>query len=245
MTALTRRGFAVGAVAVGAVAVGVGASAEAAPFGLLEPVLRLPPGDRPSVALTLDACPGAFDERLAKALVDHAVPATVFLTTAWIRRNAKGLAFLLAHRDVFSLQNHGDRHLPPVLGQRTVYGLPVAGSLEAIKREVMNGAAAVAAASDLTPKWYRGAAALYSPEAIEPIRRLGFGIGGFSLSADLGASLPAATVVRRISGARDRDVIIGHINQPLRPSGAGIAAGVVALKQAGMDFVRLPDQIAI
>ena len=74
---------------------------------------------------------------------------------------------------------------------------------------------------------------------------MGFGIAGYSLNADMGASLPAATVAARIAKARDRDVIIGHINQPLRPSGAGIAAGVVALMRQGIAFVHLPDQIAM
>ena len=34
--------------------------------GLVEPVLRVPP---PAVALTLDLCPGGFDEALFRALV--------------------------------------------------------------------------------------------------------------------------------------------------------------------------------
>ncbi len=234
MIPLTRRAFGIGAVSLA-----VGSPA------LVEPILRLPPSDKPTVALTLDACPGAFDERLARALADNAIPATIFVTTPWMRRNPTGLAFLLAHRDLFSLQNHGDRHLPPVLGSRTVYGLKPAGTLDAIRTEVALGSAAVAAASGEIPKWYRGAAALYSPEALAPIRQMGFGIAGFSLSADAGASLPAATVAARIAKARDGDVIIGHVNQPLRPSGAGIAAGVVTLKRQGMAFVRLPDQTAI
>jgi peptidoglycan/xylan/chitin deacetylase (PgdA/CDA1 family) len=205
----------------------------------------LPPGDRAAVALTLDACPGAFDERIARVLAENTIPATIFLTSLWMNYNPTGLAFLLAHRDLFSLQNHGSRHLPAVLGARPVYGLTPARTLDAIRGEVEAGAAAVTAVSGDIPKWYRGAAALYSPEALAPIRAMGFGIAGFSLSADEGASLPAATVAARIAKARAGDVIIGHISQPHRPSGAGIAAGIVALKNQGMSFVRLPDQIAM
>ncbi len=231
---LTRRAFGGGALAV-------------LPLrsGLIEPPLRLPPSERLTVALTLDACPGAFDERLAQVLVKSSIPATIFITTVWMRRNPTGLAFLLAHRDLFSLQNNGDRHVPPVLGEHTLYGIRTAGTLDAIRAEVANGASAIVAASSETPKWYRGAAALYSPGAIAPIRQMGFGIAGYSLNADMGASLPAATVAARIAKARDGDVIIGHINQPLRPSGAGIAAGVVALKRQGVAFVFLPDQTAM
>ena len=205
----------------------------------VEPSLRLPASERPTVALTLDACPGAFDERLARALVDNAIPATIFVTSLWIRRNPSGLAFFLAHRDLFSLQNHGARHLPPILGARSVYGLAPAGSWDAIRTEVAAGAETVQAASGQTPIWYRGAAALYSPEVLAPIRQMGFGIAGFSLNADVGASLPAGAVAARIAKAQDGDVIIGHINQPLRPSGAGIAAGAAALKRRGMNFAWL------
>ena len=119
------------------------------------------------------------------------------------------------------------------------------GTFDAIRTEITDGAAAIVRETGETPKWYRGAAALYSPEAIAPIQAMGFAIGGFSLNADAGASLPASSVAARIANARVGDVIIGHINQPLRPSGAGIAAGVVALKNQGMAFVRLPDHTAI
>ena len=197
------------------------------------------------LTLTLDACPGAFDERLARALAENGIPATIFVTAAWINRNPNGLAFFLAHRDLFSLQNHGARHVPPILGNRSVYGLQPAGTFDAIRTEITDGAAAIVRETGETPKWYRGAAALYSPVAIAPIQAMGFAIGGFSLNADAGASLPASSVAARIANARVGDVIIGHINQPLRPSGAGIAAGVVALKNQGMAFVRLPDHTAI
>jgi len=226
---ITRRGFAAGAVSL--------AGGTAAP---VEPSLRLPPTDRSTVALTLDACPGAFDERLARALVENGIRATIFVTALWMRWNPSGLAFLLAHRDLFSLQNHGARHLPAIVGTRPVYGLRPAGSWDAIETEIAVGAETIQAATGVKPTWYRCAAALYSPEVLDPIRRMGFGIAGFSLSADQGASLPAATVAARIAKAQSGDVIIGHINQPLRPSGAGIAAGVRALKQQGMTFDWLP-----
>lgn len=234
MILLTRRAFGSGAVSLAA-----GSPA------LVEPSLRLPPSGKPTVALTLDACPGACDARLARVLADNAIPATIFLTSLWMHRNPAGLGFFLAHRNLFSLQNHGDRHVPPILGTRPVYGLKPAGSLDAIRNDIALGAEAITATSGEIPTWYRGAAALYSPEALPPIRQMGFGIAGFSVNADAGASLAAASVVARIAKARDGDVMIGHINQPLRPSGAGIAAGVVALKRQGMAFVRLPDQTAM
>jgi len=209
--------------------------------GLVEPSLRLTPSNGRRVAVTLDACPGHFDMRIAPVVVAHRIKVTVFITATWMHMNPAGLAFLLAHPDVFSVQNHGAQHLPPVLSTKPIYGITPAGSYAAIKAEVLNGAAAIVAAGAPAPTWYRGAAGIYSPEAIPFIEGLGFRIGGYSLNSDEGASLPAATVAARIAAAKDGDVIEGHINQPRRASGAGIAAGLVALQAAGAEFVWLTE----
>ena len=227
--ALTRRDFCSGALALG---LGPPRS------GLLEPALHVAPNQ---IAVTLDACPGHFDPRIATTLVARRIPATIFVTAIWMHQNRQGLAYFLAHPDIFALENHGAKHLPPVLGTTQVYGLPVAGSLDAIKTEILNGAAAIHTATGKYPAWYRGAAGLYSPQAIPFIQSLGFKIAGYSLNSDQGASLPAATVAARITAARPGDVIEGHINQPHRPSGAGIATGLAALQTQGTEFVLLPQ----
>lgn len=89
------------------------------------------------------------------------------------------------------------------------------------------------------PLWYRGAAGLYTPAVVPQIEALGVKVAGYSLNSDAGASLPASMVAARIEAARDGDVIEGHINQPRRESGAGIAAGLVRLRQQGVAFVTL------
>jgi hypothetical protein len=73
------------------------------------------------------------------------------------------------------------------------------------------------------------------------IEAMGFRIAGYSLSADEGASLPARAAAARVTAARNGDVLIAHINQPTRPSGAGIAIGLVSLHQTGTRFVRLNE----
>jgi peptidoglycan/xylan/chitin deacetylase (PgdA/CDA1 family) len=211
----------------------------------IEPHMRLPnaPRDRLTVALTFDACPGGFDQRIADALVAARIPATIFVTGVWLRENPKGLAFLLAHRDLFAIENHGEWHTPPILGVGRMFGIPIAGSLAAIQREVQQGAASIAAATGTTPTWYRASTGYYSPSAIPVIQQLGFGIGAYSLNADAGASLPAHSVAHRIAGAISGDVIVAHINQPSRPSGAGVAAGILELQRRSANFLRL-DQLA-
>lgn len=205
----------------------------------VEPSLRLPAADGRAVALTLDACSGGVDLRILDALVADRVPATIFVTHRWLRRNAAAIALLKAHADLFEIENHGDAHLPAVTDQPLVYGLKTAGSLKAIADEVNGGADAVRESFGRTPTWYRDATARYSRDALPLIAALGFRIAGYSLNADVGASLPAAVVARRIAAARPGDVIIAHVNQPNRPSGQGVADGVARLVASGFRFVRL------
>jgi peptidoglycan/xylan/chitin deacetylase (PgdA/CDA1 family) len=233
----TRRSFLGGAAAL---PLGVGLPHG----GLVEPSLRINAGRFPGqVAVTLDACPGGFDHHIATTLVQYRIPATIFITAVWMEHNLDGLTYFLSHPDIFTLENHGALHLPPVLGHKPVFGLPVAGTFEIIQAEVLEGAAAVQAATGRRPGWYRGAAGLYSPETIPFIQSLGFRIAGYSLNSDDGASLPGPSVARRIAGAQDGDVIEGHINQPDRSSGYGIAAGLPALQSLGFQFVKLDEAL--
>lgn len=211
--------------------------------GLIQPELRIAPGGpkTPHVALTLDACMGEVDWRILDALTAHAIPATLFVTGRWLAKNGAALKLLLSRPELFQLENHGAMHVPAITGAEKLYGIAPAGTLAAVQAEVDGGAAAMAAAGIGKPTWYRDATALYSGDALLRIRQMGYRIAGFSLNADFGASLPAGKVTARVLTARDGDVIIGHVNQPKRPSGAGLAAGVVALKAKGFAFVRLKD----
>jgi peptidoglycan/xylan/chitin deacetylase (PgdA/CDA1 family) len=211
----------------------------------VEPRIRLAdtPADQRVVALTLDCCPGAFDARITTVLIAQRVPATIFVTSLWIHRNPEGLALLLAYPDLFVLENHGELHIPPVLGDRTIFGIRAAGDLPTIRREIDDGAQAIRTATGATPRWYRAATGFYTPSVIPQIQSMGFAIAGYSLSADLGASLPASRVAARMANARSGDVIVAHLNQPLRPSGQGVADGLRELQRLGANFVRL-DQVA-
>jgi peptidoglycan/xylan/chitin deacetylase (PgdA/CDA1 family) len=209
--------------------------------GLLEPVLRLAPTQARRIAITLDCCPGHFDLRIATVLIARKIPVTLFVTKIWMHQNPNALALLLAHPEIFTIENHGAQHLLPSLGTARVYGLTPAGSLDAIKAEVQNGADAIKAATGRRPLWYRAAGGLYAPQAIPFIEGLGFKIAGYSLNADQGASLPAATVAARLEAAIDGDVTEGHINQPKRPSGAGIATALGHLADANVQFAQLDE----
>ncbi len=241
MAKIVRSAFAVITALLLASPTGFAAANEQAHF--VEPKLYVTKGGTaaPQVALTLDACSGQTDLRILNTLVENRIPATIFVTGRWLRRNAEALAVLKAHPDLFELENHGLNHVPAIDDQPTMFGLKTAGSPEAIRAEIQGGADAMQAAHTLKPIWYRDATARYSDDAIALIHAMGYRVAGYSLNADMGASLMAPQVEKRLSAAKDGDVIIAHINQPSRVAGEGVVKGILNLKQKGFRFVRLED----
>ncbi|WP_439273382.1 polysaccharide deacetylase family protein [Pseudochrobactrum sp. HB0163] len=210
---------------------------------IVEPQLNLAQekSGKIQVALTLDACSGDVDHRILDVLVEEKIPATLFVTSRWLRRNPAAIGILKAHPDLFEIENHGAEHVPAITILKTMYGIPTAGTPAAIEAEVKGGADKIVEIFGRKPQWYRDATARYSTDAVRQIEAMGYRIAGYSLNGDRGASLPAATVARRIAQARDGDVIISHINQPKRASGAGVAEGILALKKRGVQFRHLRD----
>ena len=204
----------------------------------------VPKGTGPEVAMTLDACMGETDMRILQPLIDREIPVTIFATKRWLDHNPVVIKLLQQHADLFHIEDHGAQHIPAVIGNDHPYGLAPAGTAAAVQAEVMGGSIAVTEAFGTTPKWYRDASALYTRDAMALIGTLGFRIAGFSLNGDIGASVSTETALKRISAAKSGDVIISHINQPTRPAGAGVIAGILALKDRGFAFKHL-DEIAI
>jgi len=208
----------------------------------LGPGVAGPAEVRPTVALTLDACGGGYDADLIDFLVSQRIPATVFATRRWINRNPAGLAQLLAHADLFEIEDHGAEHRPAVLGAgRRVYGLAGVRDVRGLTEEVEGGARAIAAVTGRAPTWYRGATAVYDAQAVDVIEHLGFRVAGFSLNADAGATLPRRAVAARVRAARDGDVILAHMNKPASDTAEGLMVALAELQGRGFRFVRLSD----
>jgi peptidoglycan/xylan/chitin deacetylase (PgdA/CDA1 family) len=212
---------------------------------LVEPQLKLESrktGDSqpPRVALTFDACSGKTDGRILSTLIDNNIPATIFVTARWLKHNDAAIALLKARPDLFEIENHGAMHVPAVDRPVSIYGIPAAGSAEAVEAEVAGGAAAIAT-QGIRAHWFRGATAKYSLSSIGQIRQMGFRVAGYSVNGDGGSLLSAVQAEKHISHARDGDVIIAHINQPTHEAGAGVVKGILDLKAKGFTFVRLDD----
>jgi peptidoglycan/xylan/chitin deacetylase (PgdA/CDA1 family) len=194
----------------------------------------------PQVAITLDACGGGFDADLIATLVRQAVPATVFLTQKWMDRNPVGLAALLAHPELFDLQDHGTQHVPAVVGAgRRVYGLPGVGSVAQLNAEVSGAAQTIQALTGRKPVYFRGATAVYDEDARRAIQALGYRIAGFSVNADAGATLAQPAIEQRLRQVKAGDVVIAHMNKPAGRTAEAFAAALPELKARGVRFVTL------
>ncbi len=205
-------------------------------------VLVVPPGGGKIVALTLDACSGGYDRDLVTYLVEHRIPATIFVTRRWLQRQPAAVAELKAHPDLFDIEDHGDRHVPAVIGAgRAVYGIPGNSDVDHLKREVAGGARAITAATGTAPTWYRSATGEYDPAALAVIAQMGYHVAGFSLNADAGATLPRKQILERIARAKSGDIIIAHLNRPASDTAEALAEGLQRLLDQGYRFVTLRD----
>ena len=207
----------------------------------LEPRQRLDVSDEGhsrDVALTLDACGGAYDAALIATLARLQVPATVFVTRRWLEQNPQGLQELLAHPELFELENHGAAHVPALVGQQ-LYRMRGPADVAGVEREVTGGSQAVQRATGKFPAFYRGAGARYDSASLQLIDHLGLRVAGYSLNADDGATASAATVARRLQTAQAGDIVIAHMNHPASGTAAGLALALPLLQQRGLRFVKL------
>jgi peptidoglycan/xylan/chitin deacetylase (PgdA/CDA1 family) len=203
------------------------------------------PNSLQQLALTLDACSGAFDDELIAFLIRNRLPATLFVTKKWLVKNPKSVAILKANLDLFEIEDHGENHIPAVIGVgRKVYGIAGEPDLIHLQREVIEGARAIETLIGVAPHWYRGATAEYDSQATKEIARLGFGIAGFSVNVDSGATVRRQEIVQRLKHIEGGDVLIAHMNKPKSDTAEGLATGLIELLRKGFVFVRL-DQIGL
>jgi peptidoglycan/xylan/chitin deacetylase (PgdA/CDA1 family) len=222
----------------------ISAQAEQNPVEIHNLIVLQPDSDK-KIALTLDACGGKYDKDLIEFLIQNRISATLFVTKKWLDRNAQGLSDIKAHLDLFDVEDHGEKHIPAVIGvDKKVYDIPGEPDVKRLRREVVEGAKAVEKATGVAPHWYRGATGEYDAQAIKEIDKLGYKIAGFSVNADSGATLKKRTIEKRLAKVKAGDVIIAHMNKPDSDSAEGLAVGLANLQKAGFVFVRL-DQVEL
>lgn len=192
------------------------------------------------IALTLDACGGRLDRKVISLLREYSIPATLFVTSIWLRANRDAAAELAAD-PLFSIQAHGAAHKPASVSGRAAYGIRGTRSVAELVAEVEENARAIAAITGKRPRWYRSGTAHYDAMAVKVIHHMGFRIAGFSINGDEGATAPPHEVRNRILAANDGDIILCHTNRPKSGTAAGLREVLPALLDAGVIFVFLPE----
>lgn len=195
-----------------------------------------------TIALTLDACSGAYDDDLIQFLIRNRIPATLFITKKWINSNPKGSQILKNNLDLFALEDHGENHIPAVIGKgRKVYGIAGEPDLLHLRREVLEGAKAIYNLSGTHAHWYRGATAIYDRQAALEIEKLGFKIAGFSVNADAGGTLSQSKIIENMRHVKAGDVVLAHMNKPRGYTAEGFSITLLELLKRGLVFVKLDE----
>lgn len=221
---------------------GLASNAQTHPTEIHDRISQGPNNANNRVALTLDACSGTFDEDLILFLLRNRIPATIFATKKWLVKNSQRLAMLKANLDLFEIEDHGENHIPAVIGAgRRVYGIPGEPDILHLRREVLQGALAIEGFTGVAPHWYRAATGEYDQQASDEIRRLGYKIAGFSVNADAGATLKRKQIVERLRHVHGGDVIIAHMNKPGSDTAEGLSEGLIEILRRGLVFVRLDE----
>ena len=195
-----------------------------------------------TLALTLDACGGpkgsGYDAGLIEFLREQRIPATLFVTTSWMRKNPL-VARELAADPLFELAAHGTNHKPASINGRSIYGIKGTTNLASLVKEVEGNARDIAAITGKRPRWYRSGTAYYDDIAAAVIRQLGLGIAGYSIAGDEGATLNASQVEAKVLGAQDGDILLLHMNKPTSGSREGLMHALPKLREKGFAFTRL------
>lgn len=198
----------------------------------------------PVLALTLDACGGkkgaSYDAALIAFLREHDIPATIFVTSLWMRANPEALADL-AGDPLFEIAGHGARHRPCSVNGKSIYGVKGTASFDELLAEVEGNARDIEKATGRRPRWFRSGTAYYDDIAVQVIHRLGLGIAGYSIAGDEGATLPPAKVAAKTLAARHGDILLLHMNKPRGGTRQGLELALPVLLERGARFVRLSD----
>lgn len=201
-------------------------------------------GKEALLALTLDACGGArgksYDAGLIALLREHNIPATVFVSSLWMRSNPEALAALAAD-PLFEIAGHGLRHRPCSVNGKSAYGIKGTASFAELIAEVEGNARDIEKATGTRPRWFRSGTAYYDDVAVRAIHALGLRIAGYSIAGDEGGTLPAARVAAKLQAAKAGDIVLLHMHRPRSGTGQGLQQALPALLERGVRFVRLSD----
>lgn len=194
------------------------------------------------VALTLDACAGRYNAQLIRYLEKKQIPATLFLTGRWIKRNRETARYLSKH-PLFEIENHGLYHRPCITRPVKIYGIQSTGSIHESSREIEENAKLIQSLNGKRPRFYRPGTAYIDSRCVSISYKLGHVPMAFTLSpGDAERHLSAQVLFYRITRRiRPGSVILMHMNHPGNATLPALKAAIPWLKKKGYRFVKLEE----
>jgi peptidoglycan/xylan/chitin deacetylase (PgdA/CDA1 family) len=200
-------------------------------------VTHLPPQSAKVIALTFDGCeakgqPAWLDEKIAGFLEAEHIPATLFVTGLFAKRNAGRLA-ALARTGLVEIENHSwdhPRHLEHL-------------DEGAISAQLNDTDDAIRAVTGTKPRFFRFPGGHYDAAALATVEASGLRVVHWSWeSGDPARDLtPERLTSWVLSKTRAGDVLIFHINGRASATAAALPAMVTELRRRGFSFARLDE----
>ncbi|MHC1745359.1 MAG: polysaccharide deacetylase family protein [Syntrophobacteraceae bacterium] len=205
--------------------------------GHCEVITRLPTSER-VVALTFDACetmtPSYFDRTILDYLLREQIPATLFVSGKFAKRN-QSVLHDLARVESFEVENHSLSHSQHMekLDEATV------------RREVLENEAILLEATGVKPLFFRFPAGSYNSATLRLVESLGYRVVHWSFASGdpnrhTGASQLTRWVLDRV---RPGSILIFHINGRGYHTGEALPRIVEELRQRGYRFVTLKESL--
>ncbi|CUU39296.1 FIG00712136: Hypothetical protein [Helicobacter typhlonius] len=200
----------------------------------------LPNESKPVAYLTFDACGGAYDKALIDYLIAHNIQATLFINARWIHKHTDDF-IKLAQNPLFSIQNHGTKHLPLSVNGKSIYHIKGTDSVSGVYKEIMDNDELIFKLTGKKPHYFRSGTAYYDEIAVSILKDLGYKIGGFDVLGDGGATFSKQKIIKQAQKARNGSILIYHFNKPQSDTFAGIKEVVPMLLEKGFYFGKLEE----
>ena len=143
---------------------------------------------------------------------------------------------------LFEIANHGTSHAPLSVAGQSAYGIVYGtGSVGEAYDEVMGNQKYLAGHYAVDARFFRSGTAHMDEVSAAMCRKLGLIPMNFTVNLDAGASFPAATVAAQMQLLSAGSVGIGHFNQPESGTAKGIALGLAAALDSGLEFITLSE----
>jgi len=198
------------------------------------------------IALTFDACGGphgsGYDRELIEFLRSENINATLFINARWLEANPE--TFMeLASDPLFTIANHGLRHMPCSMTGKKAYGIKGTTGVKEVIEEIEGGAAIIEGASGKRPRFYRSGTNHYDEIAVKVANALDHSVIGCSVNGDGGATFSAEQVKSQLLSAKPGDIVLMHMNHPEKQTAEGVMAAVPLLREKGFSFVGLEEAL--